>query len=312
MAGAGVPQRLGGGDLHRLVLPLHHAELAADEHIDGDGRQQDHQRDDGSAAERVDLVLPVEVPGGHREHDHGSGDERGQDDVGVAPQEDGIGEQRPDVVELGLVGAVVRGVTDRVLHPRVGRHDEGGGEHGPRGHEPDAGQVRLLREAVPPEDPEAQERRLQEEGGEALHGQRSAEDVAHEARVGGPVHAELELLNQPRHHAHGDVDQEQRPEEPGQAAIGVVAVAVPGGLQQGDQEGQPDGDRNEEEVVDAGAGELPACEVQAHGLSFPSLRTEASSRVVASPAAARASRAWAAGGSRTDPSFINSSHHRPA
>ena len=225
----------------------------------------------------------------------------------VAPQEDGIGEQRPDVVELGLVGAVVRRVADRVLHPRVGRHDEGGREHRPRRHQPDAGQVRLLRQAVPPEDPDAEERRLQEEGDQALHGQRSAEDVAHEARVGGPVHAELELLDQPRHHADRHVDQQQRPEETGQPAVGVVAVAVPGGLQQGHQEGQPDGHRDEEEVVDAGAGELPAGEVQAHGVSLPSLRT-ASSRTDREGRRGRSR----GRGSATDRSFISSSHHRPA
>ncbi len=43
-----------------------------------------------------------------------------------------------------------------------------------------------------------------------------AEDVADEARVGRPVHPELELLDQPGHHADGDVDQEQRPEEAGE------------------------------------------------------------------------------------------------
>ena len=116
-----------------------------------------------------------------------------------------------------------------------------------------------------------EERRLQEEGGQALHGQRSAEDVADEARVGRPVHAELELLDEPGDHADGDVDEQQRAEEAGQPAVGVVAVAVPGGLQQRDEEGQPDGDRDEEEVVDARAGELPAGEVEVHGWSLPSI-----------------------------------------
>ena len=71
-----------------------------------------------------------------------------------------------------------------------------------------------------------------------------------------------------------NVDQQQRPEEAGQATVGVVAVAVPGGLQQRHQERQPDRDGHEEEVVDARAGELPAREVQrVHGVSLPSLRT---------------------------------------
>ena len=110
----------------------------------------------------------------------------------------------------------------------------------PNGHQPDAGQVGPLGQAVPAEDPEAEEGGLQEEGGQTLEGQRTAEHVARRARVGGPVHAELELLNEPGHHADGDVDQQQRPEEAGQAQVGLVAVAVPAGLQQGHQEGQAD------------------------------------------------------------------------
>ncbi len=90
-------------------LPSDHAELAAHEEVEGDGRQQDHQRDDRRAAEGLDLVLR----GSRCQADtasmiSGAGDQGGQDDVGVAPQEDGVGEQRPDVVELRLVGAVVR------------------------------------------------------------------------------------------------------------------------------------------------------------------------------------------------------------
>ena len=47
----------------------------------------------------------------------------------------------------------------------------------------------------------------------------AAEDVADEARVGRPVHAELELLHEPGHHADGHVDQEQGAEEAGQPAL---------------------------------------------------------------------------------------------
>ena len=87
------------------------------------------------------------------------------------------------------------------------------------GDHPDAGQVDPLGQAVPAEDPQPEERRLQEEGGQALHGQRGAEHVADEAGVGRPVHAELELLHQPGDHADGDVDQEQGAEEAGQPAL---------------------------------------------------------------------------------------------
>ena len=200
------------------------------------------------------------VPGGEGQHDDGPGHQRGQDHVRVGPQEHRVREEGPDVGELGLVLGVHH-VAHRVLHPRVGRHDEQGRQHGGSRHEPDAGQVQLLREAIPPEDPDAQEGRLEEEGRQTLHGQWTAEDVADEAGVVRPVHPELELLDQTGHHADGHVDQQQGPEELGEPFEGRVVVLVPTGLEQRNEEGQADGDRHEEEVVDAGRGELPPGEV---------------------------------------------------
>ena len=54
---------------------------------------------------------------------------------------------------------------------------------------------------VPAEDPQAEERRLEEEREQALDGQRGAEDVTDEARVVAPVHPELELLHDAGDHA---------------------------------------------------------------------------------------------------------------
>ena len=107
-----------------------------------------------------------------------------------------------------------------------------------------------------------EERRLQEEGRQALDRQRRAEHVAHEPRVGRPVHAELELLDQAGHHPHRDVDHQQGSEEARQAEIGLVALSVPGRLEQCDQEPEADRDRDEQEVVDARHAELDAGEVQ--------------------------------------------------
>ena len=71
----------------------------------------------------------------------------------------------------------------------------------------------LRRQPVPAEDPQPEERRLEEERQQALDGERGAEDVADEARVVAPVHPELELLHDPGHHADREVDQEQLAEE---------------------------------------------------------------------------------------------------
>ena len=78
--------------------------------------------------------------------------------------------------------------------------------------------------AAPAEDPEAQERGLEEEREQALDGQRRAEDVAHEPAVGAPVHAELELLDDARDHAQGEVDDEQLAEEAGEPQTASLPV----------------------------------------------------------------------------------------
>ena len=59
-------------------------------------------------------------------------------------------------------------VADRMLHPGVGGHDEGGRQGAAHGHQPDAGQMDPFGQPVPAEDPQPQEGRLQEEGGQAL------------------------------------------------------------------------------------------------------------------------------------------------
>ena len=70
---------------------------------------------------------------------------------------------------------------------------------------------------APAEDPQSEEGGFEEEGEQALHGQRCAEDVADEPRVLAPVHAELKLLHDPGRYADREVDQEQLAEELGQA-----------------------------------------------------------------------------------------------
>ena len=120
---AGVPQCLGGRDLHRLVPTLDDPELTAHEQRQDDRRDQHDHRHRCRAPERVDLVLALEVPGRHRQHHQGAGHQRGEHHVGVAPEEHGVPEQRPYVVELRLMLGV-QDVANRVLHPGVRRHDE--------------------------------------------------------------------------------------------------------------------------------------------------------------------------------------------
>ena len=154
-----------------------------------------------------------------------------------------------------------------------------GAEHG----DPERRQVQARREPVPAEDPEAEERRLEHERGQALDRERRAEDVADELRVHRPVHPELELLHEPGRDPDREVDQEQRPEEARQPQPRLVAGPVPERLHDRDERPQPQRQRHEQEVVDRRRRELDPREVdgrdgeQAHD----SIRTRAQRDVVA-------------------------------
>ena len=117
------------------------------------------------------------------------------------------------------------------------------------------------REPVPAEDPEPEERRLEHERREPLDRERRAEHVAHELRVDRPVHPELELLHEPRRDTDREVDQHQRPEEAGQPEPGLVAAAVPERLHHRDERSEPERQRDEQEVVERGRGELDPREI---------------------------------------------------
>ena len=121
-----------------------------------------------------------------------------------------------------------------------------------------------------PEDPQAEERRLEEERGQALHRERRAEDVTHVFRICRPVHPELELLDDAGDDAEREVDQEQLPEEAGHPQPALVTGSVPRSLKRGDEPDEPDRHRDEQEVVQRRDGELPAGEVEsAHAAQNP-------------------------------------------
>ncbi len=117
------------------------------------------------------------------------------------------------------------------------------------------------REAIPAENPDAEERRLEEECRQRLECERRAEDVAHEARILRPVHAEVELLHDAGHDAHAEVDEEDRPEELRKLARLLLpswALRDDGArLEQCKEDGQAERERHEQEVIDGRDGELP-------------------------------------------------------
>jgi hypothetical protein len=197
-----------------------------------------------------------------------------------------VGEDLPDRGQLGPAALGVHVRADRSLHPGVGGEDEVGGQAGPDRDGPDRGEVDALGQPVPAEDPQPEERRLEEERGQPLDRQRRAEHVADEARVLAPRHPELELLHDPGGDAEREVDQQQLAPEAGHAQVALIPRPVPLRLHQRDEERQPDRDRDEEEVVDRRDRELPARDVQrVHRLSasaatgFAAIPSAASSSV---------------------------------
>ena len=267
MAGLGVVERLSSSHLHRLHLGHHLAlEVPRDDHT-----ESREKGDPGADPSRLSVhpgvrsdVRLAQVPQTHR-HDEGAADHvSARDRVREGHQLDLVGEHGNEVGHLRAPGHRVEAIADRVLHEGVGSQDEVGRQQGADRDQPHAGRVQLRRELVPSEDPQAEEGRLEEERQQRLDSQRCTEDVADEARVVAPVHPELELLDDSRDKAKGEVDREQLAEELGQTQHLGVAVAKPCGLEAGDDDRQANRDRDEEEVVDGRDGELPSRDV--HGV----------------------------------------------
>ena len=63
----GVPQRLGRGDLHRLVVGDDDAEVAAEPEVHRGDRHEDDQRQLGGVPEDLDVPAAQEVPAGDPE-----------------------------------------------------------------------------------------------------------------------------------------------------------------------------------------------------------------------------------------------------
>mgnify|MGYP000358347562 CR=1 FL=1 len=90
-----------------------------------------------------------------------------------------------------------------------------------------------------------------------------AELVIHNAPFDvGFLNAELELLDDACDDAHGEVDEEQLPEELRQLQVADVPRPVPRGLEPRDEPDGAERDRHEEEVIDGRDCELPSREIE--------------------------------------------------
>ncbi len=112
--------------------------------------------------------------------------------------------------------------------------------------------------AVPAEDEHGEEAGLEEEGEDALGGERRAEDVADEARVGRPVRAELELHDDAGGDADGEVEREDLGPELRRGLVEGLLRAQEPALEVDQHHTHADRQRREDVVEHDGQRELEA------------------------------------------------------
>ncbi|MNM96149.1 hypothetical protein D3C81_1086160 [compost metagenome] len=265
--GEGGRRRLGlplGLDGRQLGL-LHVADLVArlvaeDDHREDRGHAEGRGDGEGAAGE-AQIALLQQVVAGNRQDEHRAGDVAGRHGMHELDLRHRIEQQRAEVDQLHAHGLVVELGAHRVLHPAVGDQDPQRRQVGAQRHQPGHRQVLHLAQAIPAEEEQADEGRLEEERHQALDGQRRAEDVADVVAVVGPVGAELELHGQPGGDAEGEVDAEQLAPELDHVLVDLFAGHHVDRLHDRQQEGQAERQGHEQEVVHRGHGELQTRQV---------------------------------------------------
>ncbi len=232
---------------------------AVDVPLDDLGQGEDQGEPQGQAeglGEKGRILPPQQVIGADP-HDH-----EARQDIGAAHRVEklldgeGLGDHGHKVAQFGP--AVPEDVAHRMLHPGVGDEDPQGREVGGEGHQPDADAVQAGREPLPAEDPDRQEGGFQEKGQGGLDGQQRPEDIPHIPGVPGPVGAELKFQGDAGHHPHGKVDDEDLAPEFGHPPVILVAGPDIDRLHDGDEDGEPQGQRDKEKMEKRGSGELQA------------------------------------------------------
>ena len=177
------------------------------------------------------------------------------------------------------VGHELAGLVDRVaggrLHPAVRREDPEGGEERADGDGHGGEEMHRLRHAVDAEEHDAEEPRLQEEGGQHLVAHQRPDDRAGLVGEDAPVGAELVAHHDARHDAHAEGEREGLHPDAEEADVVVAPGPEPQPLQHGEIAAEPDGEGGEDDVEGDGEGELQAREQNGieivHGAAAPGL-----------------------------------------
>ena len=103
----------------------------------------------------------------------------------------------------------IESTADGVLHPRIRDENPPGGNRRSQACKPRGGKMETGGDLVPAEEHHGDKGRLHEERQNSLDGKRCAEDVTDKPGIVAPVRSELELEDDTRSDAHGEIDAEQ-------------------------------------------------------------------------------------------------------
>ncbi len=191
-----------------------------------------------------------------REHEDRAGNVAGADRVDEFRLGDRIEQELEKRGQLHPHRREVEMRADRVLHPAIGDEDPQRREIRADGDQPGDGEMTDARQPVPAEEEESDEGGFEEERHQPFDRQRRAEYVADVMRVIGPVGAELELHGDAGGDAHGEIDAEQRAPEPRHRPPDPPPGHDIDALHDGEEQRQAEGQRDEEEMIERGDGEL--------------------------------------------------------
>ncbi len=118
--------------------------------------------------------------------------------------------------------------------------------------------MKLGTHLLPAKEHHGDERRLHEEGQNALNGKRRTEDVAHKPTVIAPVGAKLKLQDDASGHADGEIHAKDGHPELGGGQPLLAARAQVDGFHDGHNHTQAERERHEEPVIDGRKRKLSA------------------------------------------------------
>ena len=220
-------------------------------HVNGENRcnQTEDRTQAQTALGKADVAALDEVPGRDCHDEHGARHVARVDGVhefGLCP---GTRGDFPEVRHFHAHGFEIEFGPYRVHHPGVGDQNPQRREVGAERHKEGHRQMTALGKALPAEEEQTDEGRLEEEGHQTFDGQRGAEDVAHVVGVVSPVRAELKLHGDARRNAEREVDAEELAPEAGHVLVHLAARHDVARLHDHQHERKAERKRHEQEVI---------------------------------------------------------------